>query len=79
MATTGSSYTACVHDVKSGVSQMGAAFFWVTTERLAMTPFTTPLYIDNLLLWIKAPKIDNSVWTQMTTLAKPFEDEVSVA
>jgi hypothetical protein len=79
VATPGSSYTACVRDVQSGVSQIGAALFWVTTERLAMAPFTTPLYIDNLLLWIKAPEIDDSAWTQMTTISKPFEGEVSVA
>ena len=58
--------------MESGISQMGLALFWITAERLQMTPFTTPLYIDQLLLWIDAPSIDTSFRAKMLTLMQPF-------
>ena len=68
-----SSYTAAVQDVKSGVAEMGVALFWITTARLEMTPFTTPLYIDQVLLWIPAPVVDNSFSAKVQTVVEPFE------
>ena len=65
-------WTASVHDVKNGISDFGASNFWATSDRLKMTPFTVPLYVDEVYLWIENPAIDESLATKMWTVASPF-------
>jgi hypothetical protein len=72
-------WTASVLDVQNGLSQVGASNFWVTAERLKMAPFTVPLYVDEVMLWIKNPVVDDSVGTKMWTVAAPFSDGLWVA
>ncbi len=69
----GSSYTASVHDVQAGISHVGAAPFYVTSERLRMVPFTTPLYVDEVVLWIQRPVWDNTLGAKMMTVSAPFD------
>ena len=42
----GSSFTACVHDVGIGKTDICVGNFWVTAERLALTDFAQPFSED---------------------------------
>ena len=45
-----SSYTACVHDVALNETDICVGPFWLTPERLLMTPFTVPLFSETFTL-----------------------------
>ena len=41
-----------LYDIQAGLSCLSSSLFWITTERLQMTSFTTPLTIDKVMLYI---------------------------
>jgi len=47
-----SNYTASVYDVQVGLADMAAGYFWITSERLKMTTFTTAVATDKIFLWV---------------------------
>ena len=55
VAATGSAWSAAVHDVHAGVSHLSGSSFWITSERLEKTAFTTPTSVDKIFLWVEQP------------------------
>jgi hypothetical protein len=72
----GSSYTASVHDVFAGVSDMAIGGFWITGQRLEMVPFTTPMLVEQMMLWIPKPAIDNSLAFKSKMVLEPFTPQL---
>ena len=72
VAVPGSRYTASVHDVQSGVADMAIGGFWITSARLEMVPFTAPMLIEQMVLWIPAPHQDESVGFKARMVIEPF-------
>ena len=60
VAYPSSSYTAAAYDIQHRISCLGGGPFWITTERLKMTAFTTPLTIYKIRLFIKSPLVDEN-------------------
>jgi hypothetical protein len=71
--TTPSPFTAAVRDVAAGVSDLAVGLIWMTRERLAMVPFTTPVRIQELKLWVKQPTVKRTDWL---AVFKPFSDDL---
>jgi len=73
-------YTAAVYDVQVGISGMAASLFWVTSERLRMTAFSTPLMSDKTFLWVgsgKRSKASSEGFIDYAgKLAKPFDKDL---
>ena len=67
-----SAWTAAVDDVGSGLSDFSASIFWVTPERLRMTPFTLPVTSDLMMLYVPKPKEDTRIVQQMKKPFQPF-------
>jgi len=68
--STSSSFTACVHEVAIGNTDMCWANFWPTVERMVLTQFTTSMYGDDFFLIVRAGKEDT---TLLDTIGQPFE------
>jgi len=66
-------YTRSVYDVQVGLSDLAAADFWITSERLQMTPYTTPLYTENVVLFVARSEQKNSFRTHVLTTLAPFD------
>lgn len=64
-----SSYTACVHEVALGLTDLCVGNFWVTKERTLMSQFTTELYQD--LFYLVTAKEDTRSFSDF--IKKPFE------
>lgn len=75
-AAHGSSWTAAVADVGSGLADVGGSNFWITSERLAMTSFTSSLATDLMYLFVPAPTVDNSFMSQLMRPFDPFTWDV---
>ena len=79
VVVTSSAWTAAVYDIQAGLSCLSSSLFWITTERLQMTTFTTPLAIDKIMLYIENPSSDkqhttgSSLYSNMLKVAMPFE------
>jgi hypothetical protein len=71
-AAHASSWTAAVADVGSGIADVGGSNFWMTTERLAMTSFTSSLTTDLMYLFVPAPAVDSSFTSQIMRPFDPF-------
>ena len=66
----GSSYTACVHDVGIGNTDMCWGNFWPTATRSLMASFTGSFYEDEFVTIVRATSSSSSF---ARTMAKPFE------
>ena len=66
-----SAYTASMGDIKAGISDVVASSLWITSERLAMTPFTTQTSSDKIYLWVPTPTITSSGYGQK--VLQPFD------
>jgi hypothetical protein len=75
VAVTSSIYTGAVHDVQTGVSCLAASLFWITSQRLAMTAFTTTISTDKIFLWIENP----SSGTGLSKVLRPFDPTLWIA
>jgi len=71
-----STFTATARDVQAGLADMAVGPFWVTTERLRMVTFTTPVAIDRTFVVTKRPFEDNSVQFQIQKIGKPFSNSL---
>ena len=67
-----SSFTGAVTDVQAGISDMAAAMFWITSERLSMTTFTVPLFQAGLLLYEPMLEEDDGLFHSARQMFKPF-------
>mmetsp|Transcript_16879 Transcript_16879/g.40339 ORF Transcript_16879/g.40339 Transcript_16879/m.40339 type:complete len:750 (-) Transcript_16879:156-2405(-) len=67
-----SSYTAAIQDVGDGLADMVVGQTWVTSQRLAISSFTEPLYYDKTVLAIPKPSEDKSLATQTQKVLQPF-------
>ena len=74
-----SRWTAAVADVAHGHADMGASIFWVTAERLRMTPFTSNLLTDLMYLHVPKPSKSNDWRSQMATPFEPFAPDLWLA
>jgi len=71
-----SAFTATVRDVQAGLADMAVGQFWVTTERLRMVTFTTPVTIDRTFIVTRRPSEDNSVQFQIQKMWTPFSNSL---
>ena len=72
-----SGWTASVHDVQSSIAESGIGNYWITSERLQMTPFTTPVDTDNFYLWVKKPAASGGSFSENAAkVMSPFTSEV---
>jgi len=55
---------------------MGASIFWPTAERLSMSSFMSPISIDLMYLFVPKPKVDDSLWAQVSKPFAPFTGTV---
>ena len=46
----GSSFTRCVYEIRLGNVDVCVSDFWETTQRRKLTPFTSPMLLDNMRL-----------------------------
>ena len=74
----GSSWTACVHEVALGETDICIGNFWVTIQRLQLATFTSSLYNDEWKLVVREEE-SSGLWLEakelyehMKTPAKPF-------
>jgi hypothetical protein len=51
-------YSGLVHDVQAGLVDVAISTYWITTERLQMTPYTIPVAVDQVLLFVPQPEVD---------------------
>eukprot|EP00588_Corethron_pennatum_P002751 CAMPEP_0194287986 /NCGR_PEP_ID=MMETSP0169-20130528/35902_1 /TAXON_ID=218684 /ORGANISM="Corethron pennatum, Strain L29A3" /LENGTH=479 /DNA_ID=CAMNT_0039034859 /DNA_START=659 /DNA_END=2095 /DNA_ORIENTATION=+ len=72
-ARTPSFYTQSVYDVQVGISDITISDYWITSERLRMTPYTTPLFTENVVLFVKKPEPQNSFRNRILTTVAPFD------
>ena len=56
-----STWTACVQDVKQGLIDLCIGNFWTVEERLAMSSFVSPTFIDNFFLFVKRPAASQEI------------------
>lgn len=68
-----SAYSAAVYDVGSGLSDLALSVFWITSDRLSISPFTMPVAMDDMYLWIREPTVDNSWRANARKILNPFE------
>ena len=66
----GSSYTACVHDVGIGNTDLCWGNFWPAATRSLMASFTGSVYEDEFVIIVRATSSSSSF---ARTMAKPFE------
>eukprot|EP01043_Picozoa_sp_COSAG02_P070858 COSAG02_NODE_12716_length_1504_cov_5.242670_1_plen_449_part_10 len=67
---SGSSFSACVHAVAIGQTDMCIGNFWLTNDRMLMaTSFTSPLYSDEFRLIVPVEAAKPSIWSR---LLQPF-------
>jgi len=66
-------YSAAVYDVGSGLSDLAVSVLWITSDRLLISPFTMPVAMDDMYLWIREPTIDNSWNANARKILNPFE------
>jgi hypothetical protein len=68
-----SSYTACVHEVALNETDFCIGSFWMTTERLLMTPFTGNIHRNDFKLVVYATEeFDYWSWSIITGPLMPF-------
>jgi len=72
MARYGSSWTAAVNDVATGVSSVSTSDFWVTAERTALVQFTSSIGSDRMMLWAKRPKKKTGFWARASKVFEPL-------
>jgi hypothetical protein len=72
VVVTSSAWTAAVYDIQAGLSCLSSSLFWITTERLQMTSFTSPLTIDKIMLYIKNPSSDKNKVSSCSTVMCTF-------
>lgn len=77
---THSKFTAAVYDVQVGISDMAASLFWITSERLRMTAFTSPVALDKVYLWEEriSEGSRNSLFHYVGQMMAPFNTELWV-
>lgn len=76
---TKSSYTACIDDVENGRVDMCAADFWITSDRLARVPFTMPMTMQKIQLFIpQGVVVDPPLKEMLGAVFRPFEPSVWV-
>jgi hypothetical protein len=62
------------------LSCLAASLFWVTSERLAMTTFTTPISTDKIVLWIENPSSGtDTVSNNLSKVLLPFDKSLWIA
>ena len=66
-----SSFTACVHDIALGETDLCIGNFWATTERRKISSFTPLMYDDNFRLVVPMSK-EKSYTLMMLTPFAPF-------
>ena len=68
--SSGSSFSACVHAVAIGQTDMCIGNFWVTNDRMLMAAsFTSPVYTDEFRLVVPVGGAKPSIWSR---LVQPF-------
>lgn len=69
-------FTQSVTDVEAGIVDVGVSSYWVTAERLALTPFTVPFGSDSIKLWVPYSESDSEVgiYQNFLKLSRPFSD-----
>ena len=70
----GSSFTACVLDVRAGKVDLCVGNFWVTAERLALVHFVQPFSEDRLYLVASSDFVAEGFWDYVYRPFKPFEN-----
>jgi hypothetical protein len=51
-------FTGLVHDVQAGLVDVAISTYWITSDRLQMTPYTTPVAVDQIVLFVPQPEED---------------------
>lgn len=76
MQYPGSSFTACVLDVKVGNVDLCVGNFWVTAERLALINFVQPFSEDKLYLVVQNDAVPETFGDLLYKPLKPFQPEL---
>ena len=76
VAHPASPWSAAVNDVALGIAEAGLSLFWLTSERLEMSSFTSNLLTDVFYLFVPEPRIDDSYLTRAGAILAPFDREV---
>ena len=70
---SGSSFTQCVHEVALNETDLCIGNFWMTNERLLMTPFSGTVYEDIMRLVVLNGDVKEPFWTTWTShIQVPF-------
>ena len=70
-------YSGVVLDVHAGLTEVALSTFWITSERLQLTPYTTPVTVDQILLWVEQPDVSGgSVSDNISKIFAPFESSL---
>lgn len=67
-----SSWTSLVAEVAAGNADIGASGTWMTSERLAIGEFSTPLYNDDFFLFVPGPMPETSILNVGYKVFRPF-------
>ena len=67
-----SAWSSSVNDVYSGLASTSVSSFWVTSERLELTPFTTFANLDKIYLWVPRPSVENDFLSNIQKVLLPF-------
>ena len=71
-----SAWSSSVNDVYSGLASTSVSSFWVTSERLELTPFTTFANLDKIYLWVPRPSVENDFLSNIQKVLLPFSPEL---
>ncbi|CAB9527882.1 receptor ionotropic, delta-2 [Seminavis robusta] len=67
-------FTGVVHDVHAGLVDVAISTYWITSQRLQMTPYTTPVAVDQVLLFVPQPEVDGGgLQDNVVKIFAPFD------
>jgi len=70
-------FTGVVHDVHAGLTDVALSTYWITSDRLQLTPYSTPIAVDQVLLWVQQPNMDaGSLRDNIVKIFAPFNVEL---
>ena len=73
-------FTGVVHDVQAGLTDLALSSYWITSDRLQMTPYTTPVFVDQVVLWVPQPEsTGGSLADNVSKIFEPFEPSLWIA
>jgi Bacterial extracellular solute-binding proteins, family 3 len=67
-------FTGLVHDVQAGLVDVAISTYWITSDRLQMTPYTTPVAVDQIVLFVPQPEVDGGTLKEnVIKIFAPFD------